>query len=604
MDIYIETAYNKAMKRRILFILIAMISCTAIGLSFFFGLSFTSEMDRILIRDRRELAKQVERRLQLLEDLLSIIESSMRDHAELSLNNAYNKLRSIESNPEKWDDSLLVAEAERIGLVNLYVIGPDLIVRSSSFPPDRGLRLGEVGYNFPVFLSEIMGSGVTATQRLTTSIETGALTVYSYFSPENENFILQLSIGLEDYLEQNQNSFSPAMLFSSLLEEHSYVVEADLFTYNLPRNWSLVSGDEVFLDGRIQNELEENGQYREIVGNRLVTYQRQRFLRTDNPIRQEFVLRLHYDTGYYRRVLRRFYLRGALITLILITMASGLAGVIIDKQLIRKVARLHSVLLLAHGGDSYERLDENQSIREFSEIAAALNSFMESATVREHQLARQTSDLSSALHQRDVLLREIHHRVKNNLQIIVSLISIEQSRVNETSALVFEQISTRVRAMSAVHEILYEADNLEGAQLEELVERVYRSVLAVYGMNTIACSFSYNVPDIVLPIDVAIPLSLILTEAITNSLKYSNCNSETGIRLKMTAVTGPGDRGLELLFRDNGEGFPEEAHFKDGFGFILMRGLAEQIGGRLETLNDNGAVIRIILSDFSLERKP
>ncbi|GAB6088851.1 sensor histidine kinase [Spirochaeta dissipatitropha] len=587
------------MKRRILFILIAMISCTAIGLSFFFGLSFTSEMDRILIRDRRELAKQVERRLQLLEELLSIIEHPMRDQAELSLNDAYNNLLSIESDPRKWDDSLLVSEAERIGSVNLYVIGPDLIVRSSSFPQDRGLRLGEIGYNFLIFLREIMGSGDTVTQRLTTSIETGALTIYSYFGPEDQDFILQLSIGLEDYLEQNRNSFSPAMLFSSLLEEHSYVVEADLFTYNFPRNWSLVSGEEVILDSRIQRELEESGQFREMLDNRLVTYQRQRFLRADNPIRQEFVLKLHYDMGYYRRVLRRFYLRGALITLILITMASGLAGVIIDKQLIRKVARLHSVLLVAHGGDNYERLEENQSVREFSEIAAALNSFMESATVREHQLARQTSDLSSALHQRDVLLREIHHRVKNNLQIIISLISIEQSRVNEASALVFEQISTRVRAMSAVHEILYEADNLEGAQLEELVERVYRSVLAVYGMNTIACSFSYNVPDIVLPIDIAIPLSLILTEAITNSLKYSNCNSETGIRLKMTAVTGSDNRGLELLFRDNGEGFPDEAQFNDGFGFILMRGLAEQIGGRLETLNDNGAVIRIILPDFT-----
>ncbi|AFG36398.1 sensor histidine kinase [Spirochaeta africana] len=585
------------MKKSILLVLIILISCTALGLSLFFGLSFSREMDRLVQRDRSEVASQVAHRLALLDDILLVLERDIRHQTEEMLQQAYRRLRQLEPDPAAWDDQLLQRVAGETGEIDLYIIESDLVIRRTTFVPDRGLKLGEVGPLFAQFLQDVIGSGEVFTQRFSISNQTGRLMTYSYYSPPGSNFILQASLEFRQAMLRQGLDFSPQRLFDSLLKEHSFVRGADLITFTGLATWSLVTGELVELPPDVLAELRADREVRYVEDDILVSYQPQAFLSQDNPYGELFVLELRYDLGYYQAVLQRFILRGALITLILTIILSALAGVILERSLIRGVGNFRAALLQASEGRYDVRLPVVHRINEYREISMAFNRLVASAAEREHRLEQQARDLSVALTQRDVLLREIHHRVKNNLQIITSLISIEQGRVDSAAAGVFTQINTRVRAMSAVHEILYEADNLQGAQLEELVDRVFRSVTAVYGLDSRACTFSYNLPEMILPVDIAIPLALIMTEAITNSVKYAGSDDgQEDVALRV-AASRLAEGGWQLELRDNGPGFPEEVGFSDGFGFVLMRGLAEQIGGSLQLDSDYGAVVRVILPD-------
>ncbi|MFW5801867.1 MAG: sensor histidine kinase [Spirochaeta sp.] len=580
------------MKRSILLILVAMIGLTALGLSLFFGLSFSHEMDRIVTQERQEITSQVAQRLRLLDEILQVLERDARREAEESLRQAQLLLAEYQPDPRLWSSGLLARVAEEIGRVDLYLIDRNFIIQQTTFEPDMGMQLSDIGPQFSQFLASVLGSGAQYTQRLAISNTTGRLMIYSYLSPPGAEYILQLSLDFNEYLERQEIDFSPALFFQSLLTEHTYIQTADLATFNGLGSWSLISGERVVLEPDIIDQLQQDQEVRFVQDDLLVTYKQQAFLSRDNPFGEMFVLMLHYDLSYYQQVLERFYLRGALITFILTVIFSTIAGVILEHNLIRNVSNFKSILLCASQGTYSARLPMNQRVPEYREIASAFNTLMESASRREQELQKQAENLTAALDQRDVLLREIHHRVKNNLQIITSLISIEQTRVDDRSIQVFSHINTRVRAMSAVHEILYEADNLQGAQLEQLVERVFRAVMAVYAMDQQLCTFTHNLLDTILPIDTAIPLSLILTEAFTNSLKYAA--THTRVVLRVTANFLPGG-GWQLQICDNGPGFPEGMECSDGFGFILMRGLAEQIGGRLELLNNNGAVVRITM---------
>ncbi|THB68295.1 MAG: sensor histidine kinase, partial [Spirochaetaceae bacterium] len=309
----------------------------------------------------------------------------------------------------------------------------------------------------------------------------------------------------------------------------------------------------------------------------------------DNPFGEIFVLMLNYDMGYYNAVVRTLFLRSILITLVMTAILATLASLVIDRVLISKVLKFRIKLQRACEGDYSAWVSQEQSIPEYRDIAEGFNSLVRAAAQRESDLARHAEELSAAVNQRDVLLREIHHRVKNNLQIINSLIAIEQARVDPSSGEMFVQIGARVRAMSAVHEILYEAENLRGAQLEDLVERVFQAVMAVYNIQTNDCAFSYDLPELLLAVDQAIPLSLLMTEAFTNAMKYGRKGGK--VQIQVTARLLP--KGWMLQIRDNGNGFPDSLESSEGFGFVLMKGLAEQLDGTFEAFNDNGAIVRV-----------
>ncbi|MES1214770.1 MAG: sensor histidine kinase, partial [Bacteroidota bacterium] len=230
---------------------------------------------------------------------------------------------------------------------------------------------------------------------------------------------------------------------------------------------------------------------------------------------------------------------------------------------------------------------------------ARLKAQQQEINMQNTELKNLVSEKNQLLTEKEWLVKEIHHRVKNNLQIIISLLNTQSNYLNNKEAIdAISESSHRMQAMSLIHQKLYQSEDTKSVNM-----RVYIHELADYletsfaGSNKI--SFNLGIDDIDLDITQAIPVGLILNESITNAIKYAFISGESGsihVRMKIDA-----QHEICLEIADNGRGFPE--HFNvdesDSMGMILIRGLVKQIGGKLEINNDHGARIAIT---FNLDK--
>ena len=203
---------------------------------------------------------------------------------------------------------------------------------------------------------------------------------------------------------------------------------------------------------------------------------------------------------------------------------------------------------------------------------------------------RYEESILSALRERETLIREVHHRVKNNLQIVSSLLNLQKPYIRDPEDLrIFEESQTRIKSMAMIHESLYQSESLSEIKIKSYLSRLVTELLSTYGASGVVSEL--EVDDVDLDIEVAVPLALIVNELVTNSLKYAFPDGMGRIRIKFGEV-----HGLYIMeYRDTGPGLPDG--FSDGgsdsLGMTLVRALVAQMGGELETSNDGGAVFRI-----------
>jgi two-component sensor histidine kinase len=176
-----------------------------------------------------------------------------------------------------------------------------------------------------------------------------------------------------------------------------------------------------------------------------------------------------------------------------------------------------------------------------------------------------------------MLLREVHHRVKNNLQVISSLVALQESSFrDEADRTLGKDMQARVGSMARLHELLYGSKDLSGIDTAEYLEAIAEEISTYYGKALVRVEAQSDV----LSIDEAMPFGLIATELLTNALKYAYPSGSAGEILVSYGRFGP-ERRLEI--RDEGVGLPPEIDpaKSPSLGFTLVRSLAEQIGGRL-----------------------
>ena len=185
--------------------------------------------------------------------------------------------------------------------------------------------------------------------------------------------------------------------------------------------------------------------------------------------------------------------------------------------------------------------------------------------------------MAASLREKEVLLQEIHHRVKNNLQVIVSLLWLEAASVPESRQLFAESID-RIQVMSGIHELLYRSNDLSHIDLREYFENIVNWLVSTYAVGSVRPRVELKIDRIEFEIDKAIPCGLILNEVITNSLKYAFAEGAVdpviGIR---TTLAGEGAMLLELY--DNGRGLPRgfEPERCDSLGLKLVLSLCSQM---------------------------
>jgi two-component sensor histidine kinase len=202
--------------------------------------------------------------------------------------------------------------------------------------------------------------------------------------------------------------------------------------------------------------------------------------------------------------------------------------------------------------------------------------------------------LELSLGEKQTLLMEVHHRVKNNLQVIASLVDLKMSRTASPEAKdALDGVKRKIYAMAAVHEELYDRPELGSVEMGPYLE----SIVAGNGMQPIegqvVIAYSVAARGIRLPIKLAMPIGLIVSELVMNCQKYAFPGREAG-RVEVSLTAGEGGR-LELRVEDDGVGAPPEAIAApiDRLGYILVRSLASQVGGVVEVRSEGGLKVRV-----------
>ncbi|MFO0878266.1 MAG: PAS domain S-box protein [Gemmataceae bacterium] len=207
------------------------------------------------------------------------------------------------------------------------------------------------------------------------------------------------------------------------------------------------------------------------------------------------------------------------------------------------------------------------------------------------QRARQQAEetLRTALDEKRALLREIHHRVKNNLQIITSMINLQEA---QNSTATFAETRNRIRSMALLHETLYRTENLARIDLRQYVRGICSYLLRSYGSDPTRIALEQEVHTVSLDLDRAIPCGLILNELISNALKHAFPGGRRG-RVEVRIVQE--GRTCMLTVRDDGVGLPAETEQAGArsLGLRLVHDLTRQLNGTLATRSEAGTSITI-----------
>jgi PAS domain S-box-containing protein len=208
-----------------------------------------------------------------------------------------------------------------------------------------------------------------------------------------------------------------------------------------------------------------------------------------------------------------------------------------------------------------------------------------------------------------LLAKEIHHRVKNNLQVISSLLYLQSEYVRDSRTReMFKESQNRVRSMALLHQKLYQSKNLAGVDSTEYIRDLTRNLFASYGVSESQIALELATEGISLGMDTAVPCGLIINELVSNSLKHAFPIGRSGeIRVEILRSERPTDadpqtggaQWYRLTVSDNGKGFPETLDFRktESLGLKIVCTLTEQLGGRIDLDRRTGSRFTILFHE-------
>lgn len=236
-------------------------------------------------------------------------------------------------------------------------------------------------------------------------------------------------------------------------------------------------------------------------------------------------------------------------------------------------------------------------------LIPAIERELREAEVRTERKKAQEQILES-LREKEVLLKEIHHRVKNNLQVIVSLLNLQSGYIKDRQALdMFKECQNRVKSMAIIHEVLYQSKDLARVNFREYVRSLAANLFRAFGVNKANVGLDLRVESVALEIDTAIPCGLIINELVSNALKYAFPDGRHGT--VTVDIHADPDGQLILAVADDGVGLPPAIDFRNtqSLGLQLVNMLTDQLAGRIELDNSRGTQFAIAFPGHKTERK-
>ena len=276
----------------------------------------------------------------------------------------------------------------------------------------------------------------------------------------------------------------------------------------------------------------------------------------------------------------------------------------LERQLLLQKSQNEIVLLDQQNRSKEESLKKERNLRWvlMGLLVAALvgvgiiMSFLKQRSKHNKLLSEKNDIISQSLAQKDTLIAEVHHRVKNNLQIVSSLLNLQSDHIENKSAL--EAINSgkqRVGAIALVHKFLYQNENIRTVFAKEYFEELSRILLEAYEIPSKKISIKTDIDTMRLDVDTMIPLGLIVHELLVNSIKYAFQDRQQGqINLGLKQIN---TNRLSLFVRDNGAGIHTELSeaLNSSFGWQLINTLSSQLRGQLTVSNNNGVEVKLEL---------
>jgi two-component sensor histidine kinase len=208
-------------------------------------------------------------------------------------------------------------------------------------------------------------------------------------------------------------------------------------------------------------------------------------------------------------------------------------------------------------------------------------------------IQKQSDDLQ-------VLMKEIHHRVKNNLQVISSLLDLQSLSIKDKHASdAVREGKIRVQSMALIHQNLYSEGNIKGILMKDYINNLVENLFNSYNIEKDKIRLVTDIGQLNLDVDTVIPLGLIINELISNSLKYAFKETAQG---EIYVTLKENNKHLELKVKDNGCGFPANWNKiqSNSFGYNLVNAFAQKLKAKLDIYNDNGACISMNISRYKL----
>lgn len=216
-----------------------------------------------------------------------------------------------------------------------------------------------------------------------------------------------------------------------------------------------------------------------------------------------------------------------------------------------------------------------------SELAERHERELAEAQVAERRRAEE--QLRELVKEKELLLKEVHHRVKNNMQVIVSMLNLQSTYIEDDKTLIaFRESQSRVRSMALVHEKLYQSDNLARVDFRDYLQHLVATLFDSYRPRRSHVRLTMDVIEVALGIDTAIPCGLLINEIVSNALKHAFPDNRPGeVRIRLKEIEG---EKLELIIENDGVDFPANIDFRNAnsLGLQLVSSLVNQIGGVIE----------------------
>jgi two-component sensor histidine kinase len=268
-----------------------------------------------------------------------------------------------------------------------------------------------------------------------------------------------------------------------------------------------------------------------------------------------------------------------------------------------------SIMMIAEGSGRLPEADLRITLSQWGTITVLLivsayltlwarESIERALTVARKELAerkRAEDGLQASLHEKEILLQEIHHRVKNNMQVISSILSLQSRHLADPAAIeMFKECQHRIRTMALVHESLYKSTDLSKIEFSAYLKSLASNLLHFNSVDVRRIRLETELEKAYLDIQTAIPAGLIANELLSNAMKHAFPGSRSGtIALAFRPLP---EGGYLLSIKDDGIGFPKNIDYRktDSLGLQIVSSLIDQVDGRLEIHRENGTEFRVV----------